>query len=220
VKISCQRESLLLRSKTVSLSHVSKISVVTIFVIALSLIIGCNEAIDTDKDNAKLKSGSANARAKKSALEKGQETSKQGDAKVGEVIDLTLYFVSEQGDNLIESVVTVEKTESVAKAAIEGLISGPTTANSYRSVPVGTRLISISIDQGVAKVDFSREFIDGNGGGSAEEMMSVYSIVNTLTEFSTIDAVIFLVEGKRIDTISGHIDISEPVERREDLIAS
>ncbi|MBO5652568.1 MAG: GerMN domain-containing protein, partial [Selenomonas sp.] len=48
--------------------------------------------------------------------------------------------------------------------------------------------------------------------------MLVGSIVNTLTEFSEIKRVQLLVEGKKIESISGHLDLTKPVERMENLI--
>ena len=46
----------------------------------------------------------------------------------------------------------------------------------------------------------------------------VGAIVNTLTEFSEIKKVRFKVEGENIETISGHMDLSEPVTRMKELL--
>ena len=202
--------------KTISLRNAGKYIIVFLLIV-LSLIIGCNEASVDDKEKASFNKNSESA--KESEPEVMKNVTGPGDVVAAEVIDLTLYFASANGDKLIKTVQEVEKTDSVAKMAMERLILGPAAPDRYRSVPVGTGLISISVEGGNARVDLSKEFIDGHGGGSAEEIMSVYSIVNTLTEFSTIEAVIFLVEGKKIETITGHLDLSEPTKRRDDLIA-
>ncbi|MBQ5389910.1 MAG: GerMN domain-containing protein, partial [Anaerovibrio sp.] len=55
-------------------------------------------------------------------------------------------------------------------------------------------------------------------GGSTGEEMLVGSLVNTLTEFPEIKKVQILVEGKEIDSLSGHLDLSRPVERMPELI--
>ena len=44
------------------------------------------------------------------------------------------------------------------------------------------------------------------------------SIVNTLTEFEEIKKVQLLVEGKKIESISGHLDLTKPVERMDSII--
>ena len=48
--------------------------------------------------------------------------------------------------------------------------------------------------------------------------MTVYSIVNTLTEISQIKGVQILVEGNEKKTLIGHVDISMPLLRDEDWI--
>jgi spore germination protein GerM len=66
-------------------------------------------------------------------------------------------------------------------------------------------------------VDFSRELLTSHWGGSMGEIMTVYSVVNTLASLPGIEQVKFLVEGEEIETLTGHLDISEPVEPDWDL---
>ena len=70
----------------------------------------------------------------------------------------------------------------------------------------------------MAEVDFSKEILKSNVGGSLHEMLLVSSIVNTLTEFPEITSVQLLVEGRKIDTIGGHMDVLDPLRRNESLI--
>lgn len=81
--------------------------------------------------------------------------------------------------------------------------------------PQGTRLLRVSVKDGLAEVDFSRELIDNFPGGSTTEAWIVESLCKTLAQFSDIEKVVILVEGKRIDTIGEHIDLSEPVAVRQ-----
>ena len=55
-------------------------------------------------------------------------------------------------------------------------------------------------------------------GGSTGEIFLVGSIVNTLTEFPQVTSVVFMVDGKPIDTIAGHMDLTEPVKRMDNII--
>jgi Sporulation and spore germination. len=48
--------------------------------------------------------------------------------------------------------------------------------------------------------------------------MTVYSIVNTLTEIPPINGVQILVGGNEMKSLVGHIDISMPLLRDEDWI--
>ncbi len=132
-------------------------------------------------------------------------------------LQVKLYFP----DNHAEKLQLEQRNISVvgggtARAAVEALILGPTT-NLASSIPSGTRLLNIYIQNGICFVDFSKEFITNHSGGSAGETMTLYSIVNTLTEFNTIKGVQILVEGKTGETL-GNIVLNEPLVRNQDLI--
>jgi spore germination protein GerM len=103
------------------------------------------------------------------------------------------------------------------KAAVLGLIAGTNSTTLSPSMPEGTRLLSINLDNGLCTVDFSRAFIENHSGGSAGELMTLSSIVNTLTEFPEINRVQILVEGQAGETI-GNMLLDEPLYRFEDLI--
>ena len=85
-------------------------------------------------------------------------------------------------------------------------------------VPIGTKVLSLKIDKnGTAYADFSKELAK-KGQGSYGEMMLCYAITNTLTEFKEIKRVQILVEGKKVITLSGHMDIEDPLERNKTLL--
>ena len=85
-------------------------------------------------------------------------------------------------------------------------------------VPIGTKVLSLKIDKnGTAYADFSKELAK-KGQGSYSEMMLCYAITNTLTEFKEIKRVQILVEGKKVITLSGHMDVEDPLERNKTLL--
>ena len=68
--------------------------------------------------------------------------------------------------------------------------------------------------QGVAFVDLSAEATTAHRGGSLDEIFTVYSIVNTLTEnLPAITAVQLLVNGRQVDTLAGHVDVRRPLAK-------
>jgi len=72
------------------------------------------------------------------------------------------------------------------------LIKGPKVAGLKPTIPEGTKLRSaIKIEGDVAIVDFTKEFRDNHPGGKAEERMTIYSVVNSLTELKEINKVKF-----------------------------
>jgi spore germination protein GerM len=71
----------------------------------------------------------------------------------------------------------------------------------------------------VAKVNFNPALSKDHPGGSSAEMMTVYSIVNSLSlNFPQIKRVQFLIDGKPIATIVGHLSLERPVSPKPDLI--
>ncbi len=135
-------------------------------------------------------------------------------------VRLVLYFGDSQAMYLEpeERVVRAGEGESYAELVIRELIAGPREAGHSRTIPDGTKLLSLDIVDGVAYVDFSRELQTNHWGGSAGELFTIMSVVNSLTEDPSITAVQFLVEGRRVESIAGHIDTTGPIERDESLI--
>lgn len=134
-------------------------------------------------------------------------------------VTVVLYFADAEAMYVWPEERVVEQgDESLPELLINELIAGPTSDDLHVTIPEETKLLGISIEDGVAFVDFSEEIRTKHWGGSAGELMTVGSIVNTLTELPEIEAVQLLVDGKVEDAIWGHGVTSEPIERMEDLI--
>lgn len=92
----------------------------------------------------------------------------------------------------------IPKTTAVASAAMRALLDGPSATElaarpaMYTDVPSGTRLLGISIANGVATVDLSSEFAAGSGTSAAGQLAQV---TYTLTQFSTVRQVRFRLDG-------------------------
>lgn len=50
------------------------------------------------------------------------------------------------------------------------------------------------------------------------EKLTIYSIVNSLTEVNTVNKVQFLIEGEKINEYNGDMDFSKTFERNNELI--
>ncbi len=138
-------------------------------------------------------------------------------ANSSEKITIVLYFGKD--GYLVAERRTIPKTLGIARAAIHELIKGPTAESGLDpSIPPGTRLRDIKIKDGLATVDFSEEIQSKHPGGSAGESITVDSIVNCLTQFPSVQEVQILIEGRVVETLAGHLDISKPLERHADLI--
>jgi sporulation and spore germination protein/immunoglobulin-like protein involved in spore germination len=101
----------------------------------------------------------------------------------------------------------IAATTGVAKAAMNALLAGPSpreaaaTPAISTTVPAGTQLLGLTITNGVATVDLSREF--ESGGGSASVLGRLAQVVYTLTQFPSVKSVLFEVEGREVHAFGG-----------------
>lgn len=107
----------------------------------------------------------------------------------------------------------------VYENALRTLVEVKPHDNTLENVfPQGTKLLGLTVTAGgLAEVNLSGE-INNLGGGSLREMMLTGSVANTLTEFPEIKKVKILVEGKSVETLKGHMDLSDPLERDTSII--
>jgi len=106
----------------------------------------------------------------------------------------------------------------LARQAVIELIKGPESSGLYPVIPEGTQVNEVYIADDIVYIDLSEEIFKNHPGGSSGELMTVYSIVNTLTEIPPIKGVQILVGGNEMNSLVGHIDISMPLLRDEDWI--
>jgi germination protein M len=123
---------------------------------------------------------------------------------------ITLYFADSSGKYLVKEERTLPKTVSLARETVNQWIKGPAVkgATMQATVSAATILLDINITNNVATVDLSKEFLQTNARVSPEVVL--YSLVNTLTQFSTVKEVQIRVEGKAI-TKYGSLDATHLV---------
>lgn len=95
----------------------------------------------------------------------------------------------------------INKTQAVAKSAVEELLKGLTEQENiqgyFSNIPIGSKLNSISIANGIAKVDFNS--LTESGGGSCSMASRVAQINATLKQFSTVNSVTLSIDGRTED---------------------
>ena len=87
-------------------------------------------------------------------------------------------------------------------------------------IPRGTTLRAFYVsDRGDAFVDLSPEVSSMHPGGSTNELLTVYAIVNAVTaNLPSVERVQILIDGKQVDTLAGHVDLRRPFERDTFLV--
>ena len=131
--------------------------------------------------------------------------------------NVKLYFSTSDAMYLDTEDRTV-KGRNIYLETVNALIKGPITSDLVKTIPDDVEVLNISKNNDTIQVDFSEEIITNHWGGSSGEILTVYSIVNTLTQFEGIKRVEVLVEGKEVETLVGHMDLSVPIESNQDII--
>lgn len=138
-------------------------------------------------------------------------------------LEVTLYFITiTERDFLLypvtRSIDPALDGEQLYKRVLELLIAGPQSGEEVEFVlPKETRILDLQVEGNLVQVDFSKEIRNLNVGAQGEEM-TIYAIVNTLTEFSGIDSVQLFIEGQNRVSLAGHYLLMDPFTRSEEAI--
>ena len=147
---------------------------------------------------------------------------KPGDSQVQTRKQLTLkvYYPDEGATHLVavDRAVDVEDGKDKYTAAVETVIQEPTESNLVAIFPKATQVRSVTVEGDLATVDFDGSIQRTFSGGSTGEELLVGSLVDTLTDFPEINRVQILVDGNAVESLAGHMDISKPFERMNNLL--
>lgn len=98
----------------------------------------------------------------------------------------------------------VPRTEGVARAALQELLAGPNSTDQdygfFTSINEGVQIQSLTIEDGVATVDFDEQ-IEYQLGGSCRVTAIRAQITETLMQFDTVDSVVISVDGRTEDIL-------------------
>jgi len=140
----------------------------------------------------------------------------------GRKIKARLYYVSMDGTKLTavdREVAYADGASAQAQAILDAQLAAA-PAPLLSAIPPGTRLRALYLNQkGEAYVDLSRDVASAHTGGSQDEILTIYTIVDVLTtNLPAVTSVQLLVDGKEVDTLAGHIDLRKPLEKNLALV--
>ena len=189
-----------------------KLMLAALLITLLLIVAGCSNETVSNNSGA---SSSSNTQETTTSSDKTADNK----AKTAESITVKLYYPDEQGMGLKTESRTIKVTDNDKyTATVQALMAGTKEKGLTNIIPKQAKLNSVTVKKNVAYVDFSQGLVKSFVGGSTGEEMLVGSVVNTLTEFPEIKAVQILVDGKKIDSLSGHLDLSEPISRMKNLL--
>ena len=133
--------------------------------------------------------------------------------------NLTLYFSNETGDALVRESRKVHYSSNISleKLIMEQLLEGPETSGAKSALPTGTKLVSVTLVDGVCYVSLDDAF--KNQDYSVQEAIVIYSIVDSLTELPTISKVQISVNGDTSGVYRDNFNLSDMYDRNLDYVA-
>lgn len=156
----------------------------------------------------------------KSALQMtNQDYSIRDDSLDRLIEELTVYYTNADRRYLIGLDVQVDPSapESVPLQLLELLLNPPDSSDLRSALPTGTRILSVSVENGLCRVELNSIFENRRFYSQTGQFLSLMCMVNTLTALPQIDRVELLVNGNALIRY-GSITLSGPLVRDERCI--
>ena len=137
-------------------------------------------------------------------------------------IQAKLYYVSGDGTALVSvnrQVLYGATPAEQARRIVEAQVATP-PEGALSAIPAGTtvRAVFLTADH-EAYVDLGGAIATGHSGGSLNEALAVYAVVNAVAvNLPEVTAVQILIEGKEVDSLAGHIDLRHPLAKALDWV--
>ncbi len=135
-----------------------------------------------------------------------------------ETTTLTLYFANEDGTMLISEKREVEYHSNISleKIVMEQLLAGPGKDGSYPIINPATKVVSVSVKDGICYVNLSKDFLTQVYNVASN--VTLYGIVNSLVELANVNKVQILVEGESNVLYNDKINLNTTFERNLELV--
>ncbi len=135
-----------------------------------------------------------------------------------EKTEMILYFANETGDMLVSEKREVMRSTntSVEKLIVEQLIEGPKLNGRYATMPKDVKLLSVSVNETVCSINLDAAFL--NNVLEVKEYIPIYSIVNSLSELSTVSRVQIRINGSEDAVFRDLIPLNTVFVRNYDYI--
>lgn len=136
-----------------------------------------------------------------------------------QMMNAKLWFVTVDSDGRIsrkQCVRRIVKPDAPLTNNIKLILQGPNYSERESGclsfIPNGTRLLNALVKDGVAYLNFSREF-ENNTVGVDGIIAQLQQIVFTSTEFATVKSVQILIDGQKKETLGTGFRIDSPLSR-------
>lgn len=130
--------------------------------------------------------------------------------------DLKLYFADKEGKQLKETKKTnirYNANTSIERLVLEQLMKGTSVSGSQSVIPKSTKLLGVSVKDGVCYVNFDSKF--STDSYDLDPEVAIYAIVNSVIANANVNRVQILIDGASDVMYKNKVDLSKPLEWKE-----
>jgi germination protein M len=133
--------------------------------------------------------------------------------------ELKLYFADKDGKQLKETTksnIRYNANTAIERLVVEQLMKGTSSSGAQSVIPKATKLLGVSVKDGVCYVNFDAKFATDSYDLNPE--VTIYAIVNSIIANSNVTKVQILIEGANDAVYKNIVDLSKPLEWNVTLV--
>lgn len=131
--------------------------------------------------------------------------------------ELNLYFTNEEGNQLVPEArqVYYNGNTPIEKVIVEQLLRGPGESGHYATLPSDTRIVGVSVADGIAYVNLGKQFVDE--ALPVDAQIPIYSIVNSLIDAGNVSQVQISINGDTSLLFKDKVDMNQLFQANHEL---
>lgn len=131
--------------------------------------------------------------------------------------ELNLYFTNEEGNQLVPEArqVYYNGNTPIEKVIVEQLLRGPGESGHYATLPSDTRIVGVSVADGIAYVNLGKQFVDE--ALPVDAQIPIYSIVNSLIDAGNVSQVQIAINGDTSLLFKDKVDMNQLFQINHEL---
>ena len=131
--------------------------------------------------------------------------------------ELNLYFTNEEGNQLVPEArqVYYNGNTPIEKVIVEQLLRGPGESGHYAILPSDTRIVGVSVADGIAYVNLGKQFVDE--ALPVDAQIPIYSIVNSLIDAGNVSQVQISINGDTSLLFKDKVDMNQLFQVNHEL---
>lgn len=131
--------------------------------------------------------------------------------------ELNLYFTNEEGNQLVPEArqVYYNGNTPIEKVIVEQLLRGPGESGHYATLPSDTRIVGVSVADGIDYVNLGKQFVDE--ALPVDAQIPIYSIVNSLIDAGNVSQVQISINGDTSLLFKDKVDMNQLFQVNHEL---